>query len=118
MGRAYVEVSIYNPGDCAVAFRHDLVHEEDPAYLAAADAAHGAFFAAVAAIAEDEGRRFDVGLATSLGWATLQGLVELYPNMQDIGARHGQGPMPAIGEVAERFTEMLIAGMSSPEVSS
>lgn len=118
MGRAYVEVSISNPGHCAVAFRHDLVHEEDPAYLAASDAAHGAFFEAVAAIAEHEGGHFDVGLATSLGWATLQGLVELYPNMQEIGARHGQGPMPAIGAVAEQFTEMLIAGMTSPEVAT
>ncbi|MEM7140340.1 MAG: TetR/AcrR family transcriptional regulator [Actinomycetota bacterium] len=113
MGRAYVEVSVSNPGHCAVAFRHDLVHEDDPEYLAASDAAHGAFFDAVAAIAEDEGLDFDLGAATSLGWATLQGLVELYPNMEDIGSRHGQGSLPPIGVVAEQFGEMLIEGMTS-----
>ena len=111
MGRAYVEVSVSNPGHCAVAFRHDLVNADDPDYEAASDAAHGEFFAAVAAVAAAGDADFDLGTATSLGWAMLQGLVQLYPNMEVIGARHGMAPMPPIGEVAEEFSEMLIAGM-------
>lgn len=114
MGRAYVEVSVAHPGHCAVAFRHDLVNADDPDYLAAADAAHGGFFAVVAQIAEVVDEPFDVGTATSLGWATMQGLVELYSNMEEIGERHGQGTPPPIGDVAEQFGEIIVRGLSAP----
>mgnify|MGYP001820520752 CR=1 FL=1 len=114
MGRAYVEASIAHPGHCAVAFRHDLVNADDPAYLEAADTAHGGFFATVAEIAEVVDEPFDVGIATSLGWATMQGLVELYSNMEEIGERHGQGPPPPIGEVAEAFGEIIVRGLNTP----
>lgn len=110
MGRAYVEASAAHPGHCAVAFRHDLVNETDPSYLGAADAAHGVFFATVAEIAETTAEPLDVGTATSLGWATMQGLVELYSNMEEIGERHGQGSPPPIGTVAEQLAEIIVKG--------
>lgn len=113
MGRAYVEVSVSNPGHCAVAFRHDLVHRDDPEYETWSDATHTMFFECVAEIHEQADHDFDIGVATSLGWAALQGLTELYTNMQVIGERHGQGPLPPIGVVAEQFGEMLIAGFTA-----
>lgn len=113
MGRAYVEVSVSNPGHCAVAFRHDLVHHDDPDYERWSDATHGLFFDCVAEIHDQGGHAFDIAIATSLGWAALQGLTELYTNMQIIGERHGQGPLASIGDLAEQFSAMLIVGFTA-----
>ncbi|MDG2026358.1 MAG: hypothetical protein P8J50_04560 [Acidimicrobiales bacterium] len=43
----------------------------------------------------------------------MQSLVELYVKMEDVGARHGQGAIPPIGEVAEQFGAMIVAGMTA-----
>lgn len=109
-GRAYVEVSGSSPGHCAVAFRHDLVHAEDPALQTAGEGAHGLFRSLVQEFADHYNPELDVDTATRLGWAAMQGLTQLYPSMVDIEVRHGADSLPDRGQVAEDLGRMIVGG--------
>ncbi|MEZ5246429.1 MAG: TetR/AcrR family transcriptional regulator [Acidimicrobiales bacterium] len=116
-GRAYVEVSGSNPGHCAVAFRHDLVHADDPVLQAAGEGAHGLFRSLVQEFADRHNPELDVDTATRLGWAAMQGLTQLYPSMVDIEVRHGAASFPDRGQVAEELGRMIVRGFMPTRAS-
>lgn len=100
LGRAYVEVL----------FRKDALCGDSPDYRAAGDAAFEVLVGAVQRLADERAPDLDVLLGSQLCWSSMQGLVGLHPTMVELGARHGLD-VPAIGELAERFTRQLVAGL-------
>lgn len=111
MARAYVEVSRSSPGHCAIVFRKDLVDGDNADYQAAGSAAYGIFHDAVADVAAALNPSLDVDNATRLGWATMQGLVELHPNMVAMAETDGLSPAPQLGDLAEIMARMMVDGM-------
>ena len=110
LGRAYVEVSHSNPGHCAVVFRRDLVDGDDPDYAEAGTLAYHRLRRTVEELAEAVNPDLDVDAATQLCWATMQGLVQLHPNMASAAQRAG-GDTIALGDQAELFSRMLVTGL-------
>ncbi len=108
--RAYVEVSRSSPGHCAVVFRHDLVDADDPEYRAWGDKAHGVLVTVLEAIRDEHNPELDVDTAAALCWSSMQGLVQLYPNMYALADQHG-GELPDLGDMAERFSRLITEGL-------
>lgn len=111
LGRAYVEVSHSNPGHCAVVFRHDLIDPDDPGYRDWGNRAYGRLRDTVEEVAAAINPDLDVHTATRLCWATMQGLVQLHPNMEAAAEYSDGSPVPELGDQAEAFTRMLVAGL-------
>ncbi|HSL58926.1 MAG TPA: TetR/AcrR family transcriptional regulator [Acidimicrobiales bacterium] len=110
MGRAYVEVAQRHPAHCAIVFRKDLVDEDDPRYGDGGARAFGALVAAVEAVRDRYAPDLDVADAALHCWATMQGLVELYPSMAAISEDHG-ATLPDLPELAERLTRLTLTGL-------
>lgn len=111
VGRAYVELGLRHPAHCEIAFRGDVVDCSDPAYQDAGGRAYGVLEDTIRAIAAARNPDLDVGVAARLCWSSVQGLLVLYPNMVRMAEARGEMPEPP-ADLAERFTEMLLAGMS------
>lgn len=111
LGRAYVEVAQSNPGHCAVVFRHDLVDAESEAYLVAGTEAYDVLRSTVQEVADAINPGLDVEEATRFCWATMQGLVQLHPNMVEMAEAHDTPPMGEIGDAALRFHHLMVEGL-------
>lgn len=110
VGRAYVSVAVDHPGHCAVLFRKDAVHADDPSYRAAGDAAFAVLYGTLERLAAEQAPDLDPMLASQLCWSAMQGLVSLHPTMVQLGANHGL-EVATIGDLAEAFTRQLISGL-------
>lgn len=110
MGRAYVRMGITYPGHCAVMFRHDLIDDADLALQGCGYEAFQRLEDLIVDIREIEGADFDLGDATKLCWAAMQGLIVLWSSMQDIEEARGYRSRDADAVVA-RFARMLLDGM-------
>jgi AcrR family transcriptional regulator len=112
IGRAYVELGVAHPGHCAIMFRGDLVDVTDPEYQAWSGRSYGLLEEVLADLAERHNPELDVELATRLCWSTMQGLVTLHPSMVGMAEGHGLGSVGPIGELAERFSALMIDGLA------
>jgi AcrR family transcriptional regulator len=112
VGRAYVELAVERPGHCAVVFRSDVVDTEDPAYQDAGARAYGVLHGAVARLADARNPDLDVPLAASLCWAAMQGIVALFDPISKMAVLHGGTAPTDIGDLAERLTGQLVAGLA------
>jgi AcrR family transcriptional regulator len=110
-GRVYVEGAVAHPGHCAVMFRKDLVDGDDPQYSACGLAAYGELYTTIEQIRDAVNPELDVDVAARLCWAAMQGLVELYGTMREI-ADDTDRRIDPIGETAERFGDLLVAGLA------
>lgn len=111
-GRAYVELGQAHPGHCAVMFRADLVDADDPDYRGWSGRSYGVLEEVLAELAERCNPDLDIELAARLCWSTMQGLVTLHPGIVGMAERHGMAPVGPIGDLAERFTVLLIDGLA------
>lgn len=111
IGRAYVTVAVEHPGPAAVVFRKDAIDADDEEYLEWGDRAFAVLHGAVRRIAAEHNPDLDVVGASQLCWSMVQGLVDLYASMEGFGHRHGN-EVPPIGDLAERSTRLIIAGLA------
>lgn len=111
LGRAYVEVATTHPGHCAVAFRHDVLDNENPELLAAGEQAYGILVDAVQYAADNVNPALDVANTSRLCWAAMQGLIDIHLSMAIISEHRGEDPPPAIGDLAEIMSRQLFAGI-------
>jgi AcrR family transcriptional regulator len=109
VGRAYVRSGTRYPGHAQVMFRTDVVNVEDPELLGAGRRAYGILEDTIRAVADAYNPQLDVIEAANLCWSATQGLIELYPKMQLIGAYRGHAT-PDLETLASRFAEMLLEG--------
>ena len=109
VGRAYVRVATDHPGHCAGMFRKDMLRPDDPADQASSSAAFGVLSGAVQRVADERSPDLDVFGAAQLCWATMHGLLQLYPGMVKLGTLYG-APAVGIEDLAESFGRQLVAG--------
>lgn len=110
MGRAYVDIASNYPGHCAVMFRKDVLHEGDVAYDQMGFEAFQRLEDLMVDIREAENADFDIGDATKLCWATMQGIVELWSTMQHIDEQRGYTTGDADALIA-RLSRIMLDGL-------
>jgi len=110
IGRVYVEFGGENPGHAAVMFRSDLVRDELPELRAAGVAAFEVLERALKRLRDDHGATFDLGDATKLCWATMQGLVQLRGEMEAVDELRGVQSAGQI-DVLDRLMVLLLNGL-------
>jgi AcrR family transcriptional regulator len=112
IGRAYVRVALTYPAHCEVIWREDVLHPDDPAYLEAGLAAFAVLEETIRAIAEERNPDLVVEDAARLCWSAMQGLVVLRPKLGRLDEVQGH-EVRAAEEMVDRFTPILVAGMSA-----
>ena len=112
-GRAYVELGTRHPGHCAVMFREDLVDTDDPELEEWSMKAYGVLVDTVTEFAARENPDLDVDQASRLCWSTMQGLLDLHPNMGRMAEKQGFAPVAEIGDVAESFAGLVVDGLTN-----
>lgn len=110
LGRAYVTVSVEHPGHCAIVFRTDALHPDDPEYQEWGRRAFRVLEDTVDRLARAQAPDLDTDLAAALCWSTVQGLITVHGPMRAIAARDGRA-VPDIGELAEQLTRLLVTGL-------
>lgn len=110
IGRGYVETGMRYPAHCQVMFRADVVNCDDPAYQEAGERAYGVLADTIRAIAAAENPDLDVELAADLCWSSMQGLLELHPNMARRREAQGLAPRDLETSIAG-FTRILLDGI-------
>ncbi|MEM7339431.1 MAG: TetR/AcrR family transcriptional regulator [Actinomycetota bacterium] len=116
LGRAYVEVAVEHPAHCSIVFRGDVVDTTSPDYQEWGERAYGHLAAAVEAVAAEHNPDLDIGLAASLCWSAMQGLIVLHPGMikrQELFCDPEEITTESIGDIAERFGDMMMAGFKA-----
>lgn len=116
LGRAYVTVSIDHPGHCAVMFRKDTLddhdHDHDHGYQVSGRRAYGVLLGAVERFARERSPQLDTELAAALCWSSVQGLITVHGPLRALAETEGRS-VPSIGDLAERFTHLLVSGFEA-----
>lgn len=114
IGRAYVRVGRDYPGHCQVIFRDDIVDNEDPVLQGVGLGAYAVLEDTLADLAARYNMALSVPDASRLCWSAMQGLVQLHDKFGYIDEQFAVAPVP-IEEQAERFTDLLLAGLLTAE---
>lgn len=117
MGVAYVRAGIEHPAHCAVLFRKDLVDTDDPDYQIWGDLAYNDLRGTLVALRDAYRADLDVETASRLAWSSMQGLITLYPSMQEMCGAHGTEIGTTL-EVAEQFARLLVDGFTAGPASA
>jgi len=110
VGRAYVEVGLEHPAHCEVMFRHDLIDHDDHAYEATSMAAHAVLEGTLAELRDAYNPDLDVAAAATHCWATMQGLLVLYPSITGVAEHRGETALP-LGDLAEQMARLTLRGL-------
>lgn len=119
LGRGYVGAALRHPSHCAVMWRSDLLHDDDPRLVFAAMAAFERLHATVLELRDAHNPDLDANGAALCCWSMFQGLVELTDSLSHVAeARRFVEPGIAPGpeELAEAFTRMILAGLAPRRV--
>ena len=109
LGQGYVRVGRDYPAHCEVAFRTDVLDNDNPDLQAAGLAAYAVLESAVRAIADRYNPALDVSSAANLAWSAMQGLLVLHPKMTLIAQTNGD-PQEDIEVTAAKFGRLLADG--------
>ena len=112
LGRGYVRAGRDYPAHCEVAFRTDVLDNDNPELQAAGLAAYAVLEGAVRAIADTYNPALDVSSAANLAWSAMQGLLVLHPKMTLIAQLRGD-PQEDIEVTAAKFGRLLADGFRS-----
>lgn len=110
LGCAYVRAGRDHPAHFQVAFRSDLLDNDNPQLQTVGFGAYATLEDAVRAVAAAENPDLDVTAAADLAWSAMQGLLVLYPNIAEIGQINGRA-VDDIDTMAKQFCELLIDGL-------
>ncbi len=109
--RAYVEFGIEHRAHCDIMFRHDLIDHENEAYAETSMAAHAALEGALIELRDGFNPHLDIDAAATHCWATMQGLLVLYPSIVGQGEHRGT-TVPPLGDLAEQMARLTLAGLT------
>jgi len=112
LGRGYVRTGRDYPAHCEVAFRTDLVDNDNVELQAAGLAAYAVLENAIRAIAETYNPALDITSAANLAWSAMQGLLVLFPKMALVSQLQGQRHEDIEGTAA-KFGRLLADGYRS-----
>ncbi len=111
-GLAYVRVSADNPAHMALMMRKDLICDEDPHLMAESVRSYELLLDTIRAIRDELNPNLDVDAAATFCWASIQGLVQLSPKLEDVAEDTGTRTAP-IDVLVDQFTDFLLTGMTS-----
>ena len=112
IARAYVEIALAYPGHSSLMGRHDLVSPDSQSLREWSSKSYECLHEAVAAVAEEINPDVDVDNATRLCWVMVEGLLQVHDNMTAMAEASGaDAPLPAIGDLAETFSNLLVDGI-------
>ena len=109
LGQGYVRVGRDYPAHCEVAFRTDVLDNDNIDLQEAGLAAYAVLEGAVRAIADTYNPALDVSSAANLAWSAMQGLLVLHPKMTLIAQTNGD-PQEDIEVTAAKFGRLLADG--------
>jgi len=112
LGQGYVRVGRDYPAHCEVAFRTDVLDNDNIDLQEAGLAAYAVLEGAVRAIADTYNPALDVSSAANLAWSAMQGLLVLHPKMTLIAQTNGD-PQEDIEVTAAKFGRLLADGFRS-----
>lgn len=115
LGRGYVGTALRHPAHCAVMWRADLLHDDDPRLTFAAMAAFERLHATVVELRDVHNPDLDADSAAFCCWSMVQGLVELAEPMAHVAEARGfvaPGKGPGPEDLAEHLTRMMLAGFA------
>jgi len=110
VGRGYVTTGVRYPAHCEVAFRTDLVDNDDVGYQLAGMRAYAVLEDAVRAVAERDNPALVIVDAANLCWSAMQGLLTLHPKMVRIAEIRGDDA-PDLEEAVTRSTILILDGL-------
>jgi AcrR family transcriptional regulator len=109
LGRSYVRTGRDYPAHCEVAFRTDVLDNDNIELQEAGLAAYAVLESAIRAIADTYNPQLDINSAANLAWSAMQGLLVLYPKMTLVTELHGL-PQEDIEATAAKFCRLLADG--------
>jgi AcrR family transcriptional regulator len=112
LGRGYVRAGRDYPAHCEVAFRTDVLDNDNIDLQEAGLAAYAVLETAIRAIADTYNPVLDIASAANLAWSAMQGLLVLYPKMTLVAQLHGQ-LQEDIEVTATKFGRLLADGFRS-----
>ncbi|MCP4088077.1 MAG: TetR/AcrR family transcriptional regulator [Actinomycetia bacterium] len=112
--RAYVELGLEHPAHCEIMFRHDLLDHENDRHAETSIAAYGALEGALIELRDAYDPELDIEAAATHCWATMQGLLVLYPAMIGL-ADHRGSEVPPLGDLAEQMSRLSVRGLIRTE---
>jgi AcrR family transcriptional regulator len=112
LGQGYVRTGRDYPAHCEVAFRTDVLDNDNVDLQAAGLAAYAVLETAIRGIADTYNPQLDITSAANLAWSAMQGLLVLYPKMTLVAQLHGQ-PQQGIEVTAAKFARLLAEGFRS-----
>jgi AcrR family transcriptional regulator len=110
IGEAYVALAAQHSAHCQVMFRVDVVDQSDQRLMGAGLRAYGVLLDTVGELIASEHLNADLNDTTNLCWSTMQGLVELQPNLDYLDVLLGR-PAVDTRERIRRFTELILNGV-------
>ena len=108
-GRAYVETALANPGHYGVMIDNDYVDHDNEELLAASLAAYDQLLQIIYAVRDEYNPDLDVDRTATICWATVHGLVELSPILDEVAEKTGTANTP-VTDLIETYADTLIAG--------
>lgn len=113
IGQVYVGFAERHPAHFDVMFRQDIVDPDDEAHMLAGLRAFDLLDGTVRALIEAEQMQVPVDVATSLCWASVQGLVALAPKLDSVCEVHDHFRRFVGPELVREFVDLLVNGMRS-----
>lgn len=108
-GAAYVTTALKYPGHFAVIFRDDLLDSDDPDLERHGSAAFACLSESVEAVRDEINPDLDLVHATTMCWATMQGLVTLAPILQSMGPDKFDNP--GLEASIDALTTLILDGL-------
>lgn len=108
-GKAYVRTALAYPGHFAVIFQNDLIDPDNEQCVRSSLDAYTQLQTTLQMVRDQLNPDLDVDMASSLCWASMQGLVVLSAKFADVADQANTATQP-IDETIEGFTEMMIEG--------
>jgi AcrR family transcriptional regulator len=109
IGQGYVRAGTEYPAHCEVAFRTDMLDNDNAELQAAGLAAYGILESTIRAVAEAYNPALDVNAAANLAWSAMQGLLVLHPKISRVSALQGRDESD-IEATAATFCRLLADG--------
>lgn len=110
-GAAYLRVAVKNPGHFAVMMKQ-LVDCSDPDLLTHSVRSYDVLLDVMTSVREQHNPDLDIEAAATFTWSSIQGLVALAPNLEQVAKDTGTATAP-VGVLVDQFATFMLEGFAA-----
>lgn len=110
-GAAYLRVAVENPGHFAVMMKQ-LVDCSDPDLLTHSVRSYDVLLDVMRSVREQHNPDLDIEAAATFTWSSIQGLVALAPNLEQVAKDTGTATAP-VSVLVDQFATFMLEGFAA-----